>query len=135
MSENRKTMIIDEEIEDFESDVTARRDAIFEKFKLALLNEDPTRLLGKFYHYCNEYVNFEFDESALNMEEAEDILRKINILRDKLIHSLEETLSYKFENIKTDTMQFQISFRTTIEDIKYNVIIEIYPDSFDLEIL
>ena len=71
----------------------------------------------------------------MNMDEAEDVLRKINILRDKLIESLEETLSYKFENIKTNTMQFQISFRTTIEDIKYTVIIEVFPDSFDLEII
>ena len=135
MSENRRTNIIDEEIENLEEENLLKRDEIFEQFKLALLNEDPARLLGKFYHYCNEYVNFEFDESALNMEEAEDTLRKTNILRDKLIESLEETLGYKFDNIKTNTLQFQISFTTTIENIKYTIIIEVFPDSFDLEIM
>ena len=132
MSENRRTNIIDEEIENIEEENLLKRDEIFEQFKLALLNEDPARLLGKFYNYCNEYVNFEFDESALNMEEAEDTLRKTNILRDKLIESLKETLGYKFDNMKTNTLQFQISFTTTIENIKYTIIIEVFPDSFDL---
>ena len=135
MNEDRRTVIIEEEIEDFESEITSKRDEIFEQFKLALLNEDSTRLLGKFYNYCNEYVNFEFDESAMNMDEADDVLRKVNILRDKLIESLEEILSYRFENIKTDTLKFQISFTTTIEDRKYSIILEVFPDSFDLEIV
>jgi len=133
MNEDRKTTIVDEEIEDLEEN--SKRDEIFEQFKLALLNEDPTRLLGKFYNYCDEYVNFEFDESALNMDEAESVLRKTNILRDKLLTSLEEILSYKFENIKTDTLKFQISFTTTVEDTKYTICIEVFPDNFDLEIV
>jgi len=133
MNEDRRTTIVDEEIEDLEEN--SKRDEIFEQFKLALLNEDPTRLLGKFYNYCDEYVNFEFDESALNMDEADSVLRKTNILRDKLIDSLEEILSYKFENITTDTLKFKISFTTTLEDIKYTIFIEVFPDSFDLEIL
>ncbi len=134
MSENRKTEIIEEEIEDFEETTISKRDEVFEQFKLALLNEDPTRILGKFYNYCYEYTNFEFDESAMNMDEADDVLRKVNILRDKLLESLEEILSYKFEDIKTNTLEFQISFTTTIEDNKYTIIIEVFPDSFDLEI-
>ncbi len=133
MNEDRRTTIVDEEIADLEEN--SKRDEIFEHFKLALLNEDPTRLLGKFYNYCDEYVNFEFDESALNMDEAESVLRKTNILRDKLLTALEEILSYKFENIKTDTPKFQISFTTTIEDTKYTICIEVFPDSFDLEII
>ena len=133
MNEDRRTTIVDEEIEDLEEN--SKRDEIFEQFKLALLNEDPTRLLGKFYNYCDEYVNFEFDESALNMDEADSVLRKTNILRDKLIDSLEEILSYKFENITTDTLKFKISFTTTLEDTKYTIFIEVFPDSFDLEIL
>ena len=134
MSENRKTEIIEEKIEDFEEMTTSKRDEVFEQFKLALLNEDPTRILGKFYNYCYEYTNFEFDESAMNMDEADDVLRKVNILRDKLLESLEEILSYRFEDIKTNTLEFQISFTTTIEESKYNIIIEVFPDSFDLEI-
>jgi len=134
MSENRKTEIIEEEIEDFEETTTSKRDEVFEQFKLALLNEDPTRILGKFYNYCYEHINFEFDESAMNMDEADDVLRKVNILRDKLLESLEEILSYRFEDIKTNTLEFQISFTTTIEDNKYTIIIEVFPDSFDLEI-
>jgi len=134
MRENRKTEIIEEEIEDFEEATTSKRDEVFEQFKLALLNEDPTRILGKFYNYCHEYTNFEFDESAMNMDEADDVLRKVNILRDKLLESLEEILSYRFEDIKTNTLEFQISFTTTIEDNKYTIIIEVFPDSFDLEI-
>jgi len=134
MSENRKTEIVEEEIEDFEEELASKRDEVFEQFKLALLNEDPTRILGKFYNYCYQYTNFEFDESAMNMDEADDVLRKVNILRDKLLESLEEILSYRFEDIKTNTLEFQISFTTTIEDNKYTIIIEVFPDSFDLEI-
>ncbi|MCD4759010.1 MAG: hypothetical protein K8R39_12120 [Arcobacteraceae bacterium] len=151
MSENRKTEIVEEEIEDFEEEIKTSdsmsevglsnidsteilRDEVFEQFKLALLNEDPTRILGKFYNYCYQYTNFEFDESAMNMDEADDVLRKVNILRDKLLESLEEILSYRFEDIKTNTLEFQISFTTTIEDNKYTIIIEVFPDSFDLEI-
>lgn len=135
MSENRQTQIIEEEIEDFEEKRASRRDEIFEQFKEVLLDTDSTRLLGKFYHYCDEYVNFEFDESAMNMDEADDILRKTNILRDKLLTSLEQTLSYTFENVKTDTKNYQISFIFTFEDIKYKIIIEVFEDSFDLEIV
>ena len=135
MNENRRTTIVEEELEDFDNDISTQRDEIFEQFKLALLNETPTRLLGKFYNYCNEYVNFEFDESALNMDEAEDVLRKMNILRDKLLASLEENLPYTFEDIKTDTRNFQISFSITLEDMKYKIILEVFQDSFDLEIV
>ncbi len=70
----------------------------------------------------------------MNMDEADDVLRKVNILRDKLLESLEEILSYRFEDIKTNTLEFQISFTTTMEDNKYTIIMEVFPDSLDLEI-
>jgi len=135
MSENRQTQIIEEEIEDFDDTISLKRDEIFEQFKLALLDTDSTRLLGKFYNYCDQYVNFEFDESAMNMDEADDVLRKVNILRDKLLISLEQSLNYTFENVKTDTKNFQISFILTLEDVKYKIILEVFEDSFDLEIV
>jgi len=135
MSENRQTQIIEEEIEDFDDTISLKRDEIFEQFKLALLDTDSTRLLGKFYNYCDQYVNFEFDESAMNMDEADDVLRKVNILRDKLLTSLEQSLNYTFENVKTDTKNFQISFILTLEDVKYKIILEVFEDSFDLEIV
>ncbi len=135
MNENRQTQIIEEEIEDFDDTISLKRDEIFEQFKLALLDTDSTRLLGKFYNYCDQYVNFEFDESAMNMDEADDVLRKVNILRDKLLISLEQSLNYTFENVKTDTKNFQISFILTLEDVKYKIILEVFEDSFDLEIV
>jgi len=124
MIEPRKTEIIDEEIED----------EIFEQFKLALLNEDSTRLLGKLYKYCYKYVEFEYDESAFNMDEAEDILRKLGIIRGKFLKLLEEQLSYKFENIKTDTDSYTLSFQTFIQENLYNITITLYSDSFDLKV-
>ncbi len=45
MSENRKTEIVEEEIEDLGEEIASKRDEVCEQFKLALLNEDPTRIL------------------------------------------------------------------------------------------
>ena len=132
MNENRTTQIVDEELEEDLDPREVLRDEIFEKFKLALLDED--RLLQKFYKFCDVYSEFEFDESGFNMEESEDILKRAHKIKEKLLISLEEKLSLNFENIQIDSLNIQIEFTTKVEDDTFKIIIDIFEDSFDLEI-
>ncbi len=143
MSETRKTEIIDEEIEDFEDESLESqeeiespesiRDELFEKIKDALLEEDPIRLLKKFYQYAEEHTEYDFDDMGLDFEEGEDVLRRCNTLKDKII----DTLNNSFEELEftpatIDTLHMMIITTTTYKEQNFKVIIEVFEDSFDL---
>ena len=126
-NEQRQTQIVDEEII-----IDELQDKIFDKLRDALVDE--ARLVKKFYNLCSEFNNFEYDEMGINMEEADDILRKANKIRDKLLNLLIDTTGYKFENIKTDEVYYKILFDIIVEDEVKHCIIESDIDSFDLEV-
>ena len=135
MSENRSTEIVDVEVDTEKLEVDPRdifRDELFEKFKIALVDEQ--RLLKRFYDFCGQYDSFEYDEMGLNMDEAKDVLRKTNKIRDKFLNSIEEKLLYVFENIETNTLTNIISFDLDAKEFKFKVVLEVFTDSFNLEI-
>lgn len=118
----------DEEIESLKL-----RDETFNKLKSALIQEH--RLLGRFYEFCEEYDDFEYDEMGMNMEEGADILRKANKIRDKLLLSIELTTMYIFTDIETNTLARMVTFNLDTSETQHKVIVEFLKDSFNLEII
>lgn len=132
-NEARQSEII-EDIEDIEDEeiIDELQDEIFDKLKLALIEE--ARLVKRFYDFCLEFNNFEYDEMGMNMEEADEVLARANKIRDKLLINLTEHSAYKLSNIKTDEVYYKIIFDIIIEEDKKHCIIEADIDSFDLEV-
>ena len=54
-------------------------------------------LLKDFTIFVMNIINFEFDEMGINMDEADDILRKTNKIRDLFLSNIEEKLLCIFE--------------------------------------
>lgn len=137
MSENRRSEIVDEEldcpIEEVIDPKEIVRDEIFEKLKLALLEE--SRLLKRFIGFCQEYVDFEYDESACNMDDADLVLVRADKIRDLILNNLSNSSSYSFLDIQTNPHNNSISFFIKIEEFHFKIIIEVFQDSFDLEIV
>ena len=123
---SRRTEINDCEIDDIEE----QRDELFSKLSDALLEEK--RLLKRFYDFCEEYNNFEFDEMGLNMDGADDILRKANKIRDLILSNIEENLSYVFENNKLQVLTKSFIADLKIQEKSYKVSVEVKSDSFNL---
>lgn len=137
MNENRVTQIVDEEIEDFKEIEPRSKeeiaDELFEKLKDALLQED--RLIKKFYGFLDGYTEFDYDEMGLDFDEAEDLLRKANKIKDKIVLSLQEKLDISFYDISIETLHMMIIAHTKYEDEIFKIIIEVAQDSFDLEVI
>jgi len=124
---------IDIETEDTISQKEKIKDEVFEKLKDQLIVE--ARLIKRFYQFCKEYNEFEYDEQGLNMEESDDILRKANKIRDKFLTSIEQNLLFVFENIQTNSLTSMITFDLDTREFQYKVIIEVEENSFNLEVL
>ena len=127
---DRLTNIVDEEIEEFES---CARDEVFLKLSSAFLEEK--RLIKRFYDFCDECNDFEYDETGENMDEPIEILRKINKIRDKFLGNIEEKYLFIFDNVETNTLARIITADLDTKEHKYKLILEIMSDSFNLEIL
>jgi len=131
MSERIATIIDDAlDEESLEDEI---RDEIFSKLSNALLDEK--RLLKRFYTFCEEYNEFEFDEMGINMEDADDIIRKTNKIRDKFLENIEENLGCSFEKIRTIIASRMLVTDMRIEKQRYTFTIKVLNDSFQLEFL
>ncbi len=133
MNNQRKSEIVEEELE--ENLISPRdelKDEIFDKLKLAFMEEK--RLLGRFYEFSNEHGSFEYDEMGMNMEEGDEVLRKVDKIRDKILNTIQENLLYIFENIETNTLTNIITFDLDAKEFQYKVVLEVFSDSFTLEI-
>jgi len=128
--EERNTQIVEEEIEINRRDEL--KDEIFENLKNQLLEEK--RLVGRFYEFSNAHGEFEYDELGVNHAEADDILRKANKIRDKFLTQIELNLMYVFENVDTNSLTNIISFDLEVEGERFRVVIEVFENSFDLEV-
>jgi len=156
MNENRQTEIISEEledsveeiennneeietnIEDQESEETVdprieKRDQLFEDIKNTLLNQD--RLLTKFFAHSDEHCEFDYEEMGLSFEEEEDHLRRTNKLKDKILDSLEENIEIKCINRTIDTLHNMIICDTSYNEESFRIVLEVFEDSFNLEIV
>jgi len=141
MNETRKTDIVDEEIEEFEQEELSQeetpediRDEFFEKVKNDLLNEDQVRVLKKFYTHADQHTEYDFDDMGLDFEESDEILRRCHTLKDKIIEHLESSLEVTFKDTAIDTLHMMIISHTKYKDQNLKMIIEVFEDSFDLEI-
>jgi hypothetical protein len=131
---NRQSEIVELD-EDTEQEIDPReliRDELFENFKIALIDEK--RLLKRFYDFCIAYNDFEYDEMGMNMEESEDISRKIIKIRDKFLDNVMENISSSFEHIDMDILNKSVWFDIKTEQYSYKIMIKILNDSFELEI-
>ena len=123
---SRKTEIVDYEIDDNEE----FEDEIFSNLSTCLKEEK--RLLKRFYDFCEEYNNFEFDEMGINMNEADDILRKSNKIRDLILSNIEEKSAYVFDDIQSDIVSKSFSMKIDLKQDICQIIIEVQSDSFNL---
>jgi len=126
---SRQTEISDCEIVDIEE----YRDEVFSKLSDALLEEK--RLMKRFYDFCEEYNNFEFDEMGINMDGADDLSRKANKIRDLLLSNVEDKLLYIFDNVESNILQKSICVDLDLPETCYKLTLEIKYDSFNLEIV
>jgi hypothetical protein len=142
MNETRQTAIVDEEIEELDQKNTQEsqqtpqelRDELFSQVKDALLEEDQIRLLKKFYIHANQHTDFDFDDMGLDFEESEAILKRCTTLKNKIIAHLEASLELQFFDVSFDTLHMMIVAFTSYKEHQFKIIIEVFEDSFDLEI-
>ncbi len=123
---SRRTEINDCEIDDIEE----FREDLFSKLSDVLLEEK--RLMKRFFDFCEEYNNFEFDEMGLNMDGADDILRKANKICNLILSNIEEKLLYDFDNIELQVLSKSFTMDINIQEKSYQVIVEVKNDSFNL---
>lgn len=126
---SRSTEIVDEELVD---DIDTLKEEVFSQLSASLIEEK--RLLKRFYDFCDEYNNFEFDEMGINMDESDDVLRKTNKIRDLFLSNIEENLLYIFNNVESNTLTRVITFDLDAKEDSFKVIIEVMSDSFNLEL-
>lgn len=112
-------------------------DEIFEELKSSLSTQE--RLLKRFYDFCIEYFNFEFDELGINADEAENIKRKALKIKDKIIQEINNSKNYKiidnsaniFENKVKLILQYNIN--ESKKTVKFEIFVE--KESFTVEII
>jgi len=109
------------------------RDDIFSQLSDTLLSEK--RLLKRFFEFCEQYNNFEYDEMGINMEESEMVLKRVVKIRDLLLLNIEDKLSYSFDNVDSDVLTKCMTMEVVRDEIKYKIIIQVMPDSFHLELV
>ena len=126
---SRSTEIVDEELID---DIDTLKEEVFSQLSASLIEEK--RLLKRFYDFCDEYNNFEFDEMGINMDESDDVLRKTNKIRDLFLSNIEEKLLYIFNNVESNTLTRTITLDLDTKEDSFKVIIEVMSDSFNLEL-
>ena len=122
--------------ENIENDIDFRQEQIeklFIKLKDSFIKE--YKLLKRFYDFSNMYENFEYDEQGLNMDDADDILRKANKIRDKFLDNVANRLNLQFEQRVSNTLLNTISFELTKETNQFKINLELLEDSFNLEVL
>ena len=110
-----------------------KRDQLFDEIKNALVTQD--RILKKFFIYSDEHCEFDFEEIGLSFQEEEDHLRRTNKLKDKILDNVERLLEIKLANRKIDTLHNMIICDSTFDEENFRIIIEVYEDSFDLEVV
>jgi len=126
---SRRTEINDIELDDIEE----FRDEVFTKLSDILLEEK--RLLKRFYDFCEEYNNFEFDEMGLNMDEADDLLRKTDKIRNLIFSNIEDKLLYIFNYLESNVLTQTITMDLDLEKTSYKIVIKVMNDSFNLELV
>lgn len=129
--EVRQTQIVDEQ-----TDLSKReeiKEEVFDTLKLQFIEQQ--RLLGRFYEFSSEHAVFEYDETGDNYEEGDEILRKANKIRDKLLSAIEQNCLYIFQNVETNTLTNMISFDIEKDGERFRIIIEVFENSFNLEVI
>ena len=110
-----------------------KRDQFFEEIKNVLLEQD--RLLKKFFAHSDEHCEFDYEEMGLSFEEEEEHLKRTNKLKDKILNTLEENTETECSNRTIDTLHNMIICDAPYQEEKFRVVIEVFEDSFDLEII
>ena len=129
---NRIIEIIDDELSSGFDSAEELRDEVFLELSSTLIDEK--RLIKRFYDFCDDYNNFEFDEMGINMHESDNILRKMNKIRDLFLLNIKEKLLYIFDNVESNSLTRIITFDLDTSKNNYKVILEVMSDSFNLEL-
>lgn len=108
------------------------KDSVFENFKKGLLQNK--NLLEKFLKYSKEHSELEFTEFSTE-EQAQEALRRADKIRDKLLSIVEEENNYILEVAETNTLVDMIIAKIDAQGYQCKVIIEVYDEGFNLEVV
>jgi hypothetical protein len=70
----------------------------------------------------------------MNMEDGEDLMRKAIKIRTKFMKNIQDDTDLEFSNITTDTVNNRLGFDTIKDDDTFEIKLDLFEDSFDLEI-
>lgn len=121
------------------------KDEIYEKLEDAIVHE--SRLVEKTKDYMLQYFNFEYDEMGLNMEEADELMGKVEKLANKLVNNISSSIGISIDIMEIDCSVLTIGMllhtfdevnkgsgevETVPQSIPFSLIIE--DDGFLLEV-
>jgi hypothetical protein len=123
---------VDMNKEDKIQDSLQIQEELFDILKIQFIKEN--RLLKRYYEFCVEYQNYEYDEMGMNMEDGEDLMRKAIKIRTKFMKNIQDDTDLEFSNITTDTVNNRLGFNIIKDDDTFEIKLDLFEDSFDLEI-
>jgi regulator of sigma D len=118
---------------------------LFDKIEDAFVKE--ARLVQRLNSFMFEYNHFEYDEMGINMEEAEEVKKRVEKIHNKLMNNVSSILDFTLKSKNIDILHHKVDLTATIQeekqedeetiivkkDIDFSVIVD--EDGFELEIV
>jgi regulator of sigma D len=118
---------------------------LFDKIEDAFVKE--ARLVQRLNSFMFEYNHFEYDEMGINMEEAEEVKKRVEKIHNKLMNNVSSILDFTLKSKNIDILHHRVDLTATIQeekqedeetiivkkDIDFSIIVD--EDGFELEIV
>ncbi len=106
---------------------------IIEDVKLAIVEQE--RLAARFIDFCNQYKNFEYESTGINMEDADDIKRKANKIASKMFAEINANAqNFQLEIADMDCLRTKIEFLIKPSEAEETMLVVIIFDNDGFEI-
>jgi regulator of sigma D len=118
---------------------------LFDKIEDAFVKE--ARLVQRLNSFMFEYNHFEYDEMGINMEEADEVKKRVEKIHNKLMNNVSSILDFTLKSKNIDILHHKVDLTATIQeekqedeetiivkkDIDFSIIVD--EDGFELEIV
>jgi regulator of sigma D len=118
---------------------------LFDKIEDAFVKE--ARLVQRLNSFMFEYNHFEYDEMGINMEEADEVKKRVEKIHNKLMNNVNSILDFTLKSKNIDILHHKVDLTATIQeekqedeetiivkkDIDFSIIVD--EDGFELEIV
>jgi regulator of sigma D len=118
---------------------------LFDKIEDAFVKE--ARLVQRLNSFMFEYNHFEYDEMGINMEEADEVKKRVEKIHNKLMNNVSSILDFTLKSKNIDILHHRVDLTATIQeekqedeetiivkkDIDFSIIVD--EDGFELEIV